>query len=253
MRKLLVIGIGAGNPEYVTIQAIKALNQASVFFVPDKGEEKASLVALRREICERYIERPGYRIVHIEDPVRDPDIADYTERVRVWHEQRTQLLEGAILRELPDHGCGAFLVWGDPSLYDSTLRIVQQLRERARVAFDVEVIPGISSVQALAARHQLILNRVGGAVQITTGRKLSESMPREADDVVVMLDGDCSFRHVPSDDLDIYWGAYLGAPEELLIAGPLAERSEEIQRVRQEAREREGWIMDTYLLRRRQP
>jgi precorrin-6A synthase len=251
MRKLLVIGIGAGNPDYVTVQAIKAMNRASVFFVPDKGDEKQALVALRREICERYIQRPGYRIVGVDDPVRDPNIADYAERVRVWHEQRTELLEQAILRELPDEGCGAFLVWGDPSLYDSTLRIVEQLQLRGRVQFEVEVIPGISSVQALAARHQLILNRVGGAVQITTGRKLSEHLPSEADDVVVMLDGDCSFRHLQQDGLEIYWGAYLGSPEELLVSGPLHERGEEIQRLRAEAREREGWIMDTYLLRKR--
>lgn len=254
MRKLLVIGIGAGDPEYVTVQAIKALNKASVFFVPDKGDEKASLVALRREICERYIEGTGYRFVTIDDPVRDASIADYTERVRRWHEARTALLEDAVLRELPEDDCGAFLVWGDPSLYDSTLRVVEQLRGRGRVAFELDVIPGITSVQALAARHQLILNRVGGAVQITTGRKLSEQgFPREADDVVVMLDGECSFRRVLDEDVEIYWGAYLGTPQEVLIAGPLRERADEIERVRAEARAREAWVMDTYLLRRRTP
>jgi precorrin-6A synthase len=251
MRKLLVIGIGAGDPEQVTVQAIKALNRAQVFFVPDKGEEKAALVALRREICERYIERPGYRIVGIDDPVRDPGIAEYTERVRHWHEQRTERLEEALLHELPEDGCGAFLVWGDPSLYDSTLRILERLTRRKRVSFELEVIPGISSVQALAARHHLVLNRVGGAVQITTGRKLAEQgFPEGVDDVVVMLDGECAFQRVPPEDLSIYWGAYMGTKDELLVAGPLAERGAEIEALRHEARARAGWIMDTYLLRR---
>ncbi|HEX6243240.1 MAG TPA: precorrin-6A synthase (deacetylating) [Polyangiales bacterium] len=257
MRELLVIGVGAGDPEYVTVQAIKALNRASVFFVADKGEDKASLVALRREICERYIERPAYRFVTLDDPVRDPAIQDYAERVRAWHAQRTELLEQAIARELPDNGCGAFLVWGDPSLYDSTLRIVAELKQRGRVQFELTVIPGISSVQALAARHQLILNRIGGAVQITTGRRLiEEGFPHEADDVLVMLDGDCAFRTLPQalqEQLEIYWGAYLGTPDELLAAGPVCEQSEPIQQRRAEAREREGWIMDTYLLRRTRP
>ena len=254
MRKLLVVGIGAGDPEQLTVQAIKALNQASVFFVPDKGEDKAALVALRREICERYIERPGYRFVTLEDPVRDPGVEDYAERGRRWHAERTERLEQAIERELPDAGCGAFLVWGDPSLYDSTLRVVAQLRQRARVPFQLEVIPGISSVQALAARHQLILNRIGGAVQITTGRKLLEQgFPQEADDVVVMLDADCSFRALPEQaqaELEIYWGAYLGTRDELLAAGPVPEQRDAIQQQRAEARARNGWIMDTYLLRR---
>jgi precorrin-6A synthase len=44
--------------------------------------------------------------------------------------------------------CGAFLVWGDPSLYDSTLRIIDQLIARGAVTFEYEVIPGISAIQA---------------------------------------------------------------------------------------------------------
>jgi precorrin-2 methylase len=59
MRKLFVIGIGAGNPDYVTVQAINALNEVDVFFVMEKGQEKEDLVRLRKEICERYVkDRP---------------------------------------------------------------------------------------------------------------------------------------------------------------------------------------------------
>ena len=61
MRKVFVIGIGAGNPDYVTVQAINALNEVDVFFVMDKGHEKEDLVRLRREICERYIKNKSYR------------------------------------------------------------------------------------------------------------------------------------------------------------------------------------------------
>jgi precorrin-2 methylase len=57
MRKIYLIGIGAGNPEYITMQAIKALNLVDVFFFMDKGEAKQDLVNLRKEICERYIEK----------------------------------------------------------------------------------------------------------------------------------------------------------------------------------------------------
>ena len=44
MRRLLIIGIGAGDPEQVTVQAIKALNRADVFFVIDKGAVKQDLM-----------------------------------------------------------------------------------------------------------------------------------------------------------------------------------------------------------------
>ncbi|MBV9577140.1 MAG: precorrin-6A synthase (deacetylating), partial [Chloroflexi bacterium] len=46
MRKVLVIGIGAGNIEHVTVQAINALNRVDVFFITDKGSTTADLVEL---------------------------------------------------------------------------------------------------------------------------------------------------------------------------------------------------------------
>ncbi len=250
MRKLLVIGIGAGDPEYVTVQAIRALNEADVFFVIEKGRETEELVRLRREICERYIEHPSYRIVAVADPPRDRHAPAYRSAVEDWRARRAELWERLIADELSEDGCGAFLVWGDPSLYDSTLAIVDQIRARGTVAFAHEVVPGISSVHALSARHRTPLNRVGGAVQITTGRRLAEGWPEGADDVVVMLDADCSFRHLADDGIEIYWGAYLGTDDEILVSGALRDVGDDIERLRREARERKGWIMDAYLLRR---
>jgi precorrin-6A synthase len=155
-----------------------------------------------------------------------------------------------ITQELADDGCGAFLVWGDPSLYDGTIRIVEQLIDRGTVAFEYEVIPGISSLHALTARHRIPLNRIGEPIHITPGRLLADGMPAGQDNVVVMLDGDCAFRNVTDDDVEIYWGAYLGTPDELLISGPVTAVAAQIELVRAQARERKGWVMDTYLLRR---
>jgi precorrin-6A synthase len=155
-----------------------------------------------------------------------------------------------IRQELGEEERGAFLVWGDPRLYDSTLRIIDRIIARGTVAFEYEVIPGISSVQALAARHRITLNRIGEPVHITTGRKLSEGLPDNINDVIVMLDGECSFNKVNDPGIDIYWGAYLGADDEILVSGNLKERRHEIELIRSEAKSKKGWIMDTYLLRR---
>ena len=111
-------------------------------------------------------------------------------------------------------------------------------------------VPGISAVQALAAAHGLVLNRIGGALTVTTGRRLArEGMT--GDDVVVMLDARCAFADLPDAPVDIFWGAYLGTPDEVLVAGDLAAVKDEIMAVRARERARKGWIMDTYLLRRR--
>jgi precorrin-6A synthase len=251
MRRILVIGIGAGDPEYVTMQAVNALNEASVFFVVDKGDAKGSLLALRDEICRRYIrDQAGYRVVEIPDPPRDRTAAAYESAVGDWHDARALLFEQAIETELPEDAVGAFLVWGDPSLYDSTLRVVERVLARGIVTFDYSVIPGITSVQALAAQHRQTLNRTGEPVHITTGRRLAAGFPVDLDSVLVMLDAGLACQHFEDPELDIHWGAYLGTPDEVLKSGRLIDVADDIARTKQQLKARHGWIMDTYLLRR---
>lgn len=250
MKKILLIGIGAGNPEHITVQAIKALNRAKVFFILDKGYANDDLLRLRRDICERYIERDDYRLVQVRDPEREDDPQSYRNAIEQWHAQRAALFEQLIADEVGEEGIGGFLVWGDPALYDSTLRVLERVLARGRQVFDYEVIPGITSVQALAAQHRVVLNRVGEPIQITTGRRLARQQGAELENVVVMLDAHTTFDRFVDQDLYIYWGAYLGTPDEMLIAGPLREVCEQIKRTRDAARAEKGWIMDTYLLRR---
>ena len=249
MRRILIIGIGAGDPDYLTVQAIEALNQADVFFIPDKGTEKAALRELREEICARFIRQPGYRFVPIAVPARAKS-DDYKADVADWHAAIEARYTALLQSELAEGETGAFLVWGDPALYDSTLRIIQAIDAKAPFPFAYTVIPGITSVQALAAQHRIALNRIGEPVHVTTGRKLGEALPEGADTVVVMLDGEQAFKRLVGQGLEIYWGAYIGTAEEILISGPLDEVAEEIDRRRREAREANGWIMDVYLLRK---
>jgi precorrin-6A synthase len=253
VRRVLLIGIGAGDPDHVTVQAVAALNAFDVLFLVTKGPETEDLTALRRHVVDRHraASRP-YRTVEIADPERPwRQAPDYQAAVGRWREQRVRLWEAAIARELREDETGAFLVWGDPSLYESTLAVVQTVAESGAVALDYDVIPGVSSVHALTARHRIALNRVGRAVQILPARLLDGGMPDGVDDAVVMLDAHAAFASIPADGIDIYWGAYLGTPDEILRSGPLADVAPEIVRVREEAKARKGWLFDTYLLRRR--
>ena len=101
-------------------------------------------------------------------------------------------------------------------------------------------------MQALTARHRIPLNEVGEPGLITTGRQLrAHGLSGSA---VVMLDADCSFRACPADTR-IWWGAYLGTDDELLVAGTVGEVGTRIAALRADARDGHGWIMDTYLLR----
>jgi precorrin-6A synthase len=248
MRKIFVIGIGSGDPDHMTMQAIRALNQVEVFFIPDKGTEKSALRDLRVSICERFIEDGDYRTIGVDVPQRASS-GDYLVGVDEWHGRLADIYGGLFERELGEGEVGAVLVWGDPAIYDSTLRIIERVRARG-LALDFEVIPGISSVQVLAAKHRIALNRIGESVLLTTGRKLAEGFPEQAGSVVVLLDGVQAFASLADQNLEIFWGAYLGTDHEILRSGKLAEVKDEIAAVRKHARERHGWIMDTYLLRK---
>ncbi|MGW8466073.1 precorrin-6A synthase (deacetylating) [Pseudomonas sp. CLCA07] len=250
MRKLLVIGIGAGNPDYITMQAVKALNLVDVFFLMDKGQSKDSLIDLRREICERYITDRDYRFVEAHSPERERGEVDYTISVEDLNLAKQLTFERLINEQMTDDQCAGFLVWGDPSLYDSTIRILQAILASGRCVFEFEVIPGITSVQALAAQHKVPLNRIGRSIEITTGRRLAAGQVSDADSVVVMLDAQDAYHQVADQETEIYWGAYLGTPDEILISGKLKDVADEIERVRKAARLANGWIMDTYLLRK---
>jgi precorrin-6A synthase len=250
VKRLLIIGIGAGDPDHVTVQAIEALNRVDVFFLIDKGADTADLVQLRKEICHRHIENPAYRMVEVADVDHDLGGPGYRQAVADWHEGRVALYERLLTDELADGQCGGILAWGDPTLYDSTLRIIDEIVARGTVELDHEVIPGISSVSVLAARHRIPLNGVGRPVHITTGRRLADGLPAGLDSVVVMLDSKGAFLEIDDTDMEIFWGAYLGTADEILIAGRLSECKGEIERTRADARARKGWLFDTYLLRR---
>jgi precorrin-6A synthase len=249
VRTVSVVGIGAGNPEHITVQAINTLNTVDVVFMTDKGDAARELTDLRRAICERYITGSSYRVVTMAEPDRDRGAAAYEPAVDDWRTRRAVIYERAIAEELGEQDHGAFLAWGDPAFYDSTVHVLDEVLARGAVTFELQVIPGISSVQALAARHKTSLTRTGRPVHITTGRLLARGFPANADDVVVMLDSGCAFTEVDGD-LEIYWGAYIGSEDEILISGRVADVGQEIAAARADARRRHGWIMDTYLLRR---
>jgi precorrin-6A synthase len=252
--RALVIGIGSGNPDHLTREAVAALNQVDIFLVADKGAAKHDLVELRKEICRAVITHDDYRFVEVPDPERGADrernSAEYQTGVAAWHEARARRYAEIIATEVDDGGTIGLLVWGDPAIYDSTIRIVDLIKNHA-VDLDLAVIPGISSIQLLAARHKIILNRVGKPIHITTGRRLLDEYSPALGDVVVMLDGDlaCSELLDQFGDLTIYWAAQLGLPDESLIAGQLSDVIKEIRAKRATIRELRGWVMDTYLLR----
>ncbi len=290
MRRVLVIGIGMGQASQLTFRAAEALGQADLFLLLEKGEAAAGLVALREGLLARFA-KPGHRVVRAPSPRRlrpplpageaDADAgaardATYRASVAAWHGERAALLAEWLARELPEDGTAAILVWGDPMLYDSTLRVLEGARAvlarrqvdgpadgqadwgagggslppEAPAGFTVEVVPGLSALQMLCAAHSIPLNGVGEPVLVTTGRRVAERTP-DAPAFAVLLDDGSGLSALLARGWtgEVWWGACLGTPDEALLAGPLTEVGVAILNARAAIRARLGWVMDVWLAR----
>jgi precorrin-6A synthase len=248
MIALSLIGIGTGNPDHLTRAAEAAMRAADLILLPRKRAETAELLDLRAAICAAVV---GGTVptATFDIPGRDP-VLPYLDGVAAWHDAIAAAWCAAITRHLPDGGRVALLVWGDPSLYDSSLRIAARLGAGA-MPVTVEVVPGITSLQALAAAHAVPLTALGDPLLVTTGRRLTaEGWPAGIEMVAVMLDSVCAFERLDPAGTTIWWGAYLGMAQQSLLAGPLGATAPAIRDERTLLRARHGWIMDCYLLRR---
>lgn len=248
MAELWLVGIGTGNPDHLTGEGRAAIRDADLILLPRKGADKADLADLRRAIVAAVAADAGTQappVAAFDMPRRATD-RPYPDAVDDWHAAIARRWTDTLAAH-PGARRVALLVWGDPSLYDSTLRIAARLDPAPLV----RVVPGITALQALTAAHAIPLNTVGGAVTITTGRQLRDhGWPAGAETVAVMLDGTCAFRTLDGAEFDIWWGAFLGMEQQVLRHGRLDAVADEIVRTRAAARQAHGWIMDTYLLRR---
>ena len=137
--KLYGVGVGPGDPELLTLKAVRVLREADVVMVPDSV--KADKTALH--IAAGYLE--GKTVETVATPmVRDKAVVDaaYTaaaERICALLDQGKSV---------------AFLTLGDPTVYSTYMYIHEKVLARG---CDVEVVPGVPSFCAAAARLNLSL------------------------------------------------------------------------------------------------
>jgi precorrin-2/cobalt-factor-2 C20-methyltransferase len=131
--KVLGLGVGPGDPELITVKALRRLREAAVVAYP-APENGASFA---RAIVARWLS-PAQREIVIRIPIesaRFPAQAVYDEAAR------------RIAAELEGGSSVAVLCQGDPFFHGSFMYLFARLAER----FPVEVVPGVSSLTACAA------------------------------------------------------------------------------------------------------
>jgi precorrin-6A synthase len=249
MITLNLIGMGSGSPQHLTLEGIAALKAADLILLPDKGDEKAELLAVRETLCAEVLDASP-KMAHFKVPQRADD-PSYLQAVHHWHDAIAAHWQAQINEHLPTGGQVALLIWGDPSLYDSSLRIAERLPGLG-MPVTIRVVPGITSVQALTAAHGIALNSLAGSVLFTTARQLrQQGWPEGQERIVVMPDAGGAFAVLEGAHYDIWWGAYVGMPQQVLIKGRLDQVAADIIQRRANLRAQHGWIMDVYLLARR--
>jgi precorrin-6A synthase len=248
-RRVVLIGIGPGAPDQVTVEAVRAMNEVDFFVVTEKARPNGDpLAAARTALLARHMTGEPTVIV-VEDPERDrspTDGASYARAVTAWHAARADRYAAALAAHPGDAG---FLVWGDPALYDSTIRVLERVVDA--VDATLEVVPGVSSLSALAARHKIVPHGIGEPLHITTGRRLPDAVTQGHPAIAVLLSRSLAeLRALEPTGWLIWWAANLGTPSEHLEAGPLADTLPAIETARAAAKHEAGWLMDIYLLRR---
>jgi precorrin-2/cobalt-factor-2 C20-methyltransferase len=173
------VGIGPGDPELMTLKAVRVLKGVAVIAVP-KSKEKATSLAL--DIIRGVIDLTGKEIVELIFPMK----RDQMELVEAWDESGRQVVE-----RLEGGRDVAFITIGDPLFHSTFIYLLEALcRERPKDRpYNIEVIPGISSVNAASALSCTPLAKSGERMAIipaTYGdEKLKETI--EEFDTVVLL------------------------------------------------------------------
>lgn len=245
-KKVYIIGIGPGDPKYLTLEAYEIIKKAKNFIIPLKKGPKEELTKIREKVIEFCKEgNTDYRIIKVEFPERKKG-GSYKLEVESWRKEKASIL-AEILKDV-DEAC--FLVLGDPSLYDGHIEIFKEVSKN--LPMEIEVIPGISTINLLSAKHKISLTKVAETLVITTPRPLRKQKEISRN-TVVFLDNYETFKLFKDDsELMIYWGAYIGTEKEVLFNGKLSQCWQELVELRRKLKEKHGYIMETYLLTKKE-
>lgn len=188
--KLYVIGVGPGDPELLTLKAARIIRSVPVLFVP-KGREEGTSLAL--SIIQGAVSTEGKQIVELHFPM--VKTAPHSGPLpRVEREAATAALEAkwsdavdAVLKYLDEGKDAAFITIGDPSIYSTFFYLYDRLLEK-RPGLEVEFIPGISSINASAARAGLSLGLGNERIAVLPANYLDslQDMLERFDTVVLM-------------------------------------------------------------------
>ncbi len=175
MGKFYGVGVGPGEPDLISVKAVKVLNSVSVIYAAHSPKNSYSLA---KEIISHHVNK-DIPIVRLDFPMtrKKEELTD------AWKRNARRIY--STLSEGQD---AAFVTLGDPMVY-STFGYIMRYIMKLAPGLEIDIIPGISSYQAAAALSKTVLAEAEGSFSVISAAmgagKLKELMGRT--DTVVML------------------------------------------------------------------
>jgi len=208
--RLVGVGMGPGDPELVTVRAVRVLQEADLVVVPvmtavEPGRAEATV---RAYVTHDRLQRLVFAL--------DDRGGASAARTRAWQDAADLVAEA-----LRSKGCVAFATLGDPNVYSTFTYLADAVRGQLP-GVDVSTVPGITAMQDLAARSGTVLcegTESLALLPLTAGLVAFDAALTHFDTVVAYKGG----RHMPAvlDQLrrhdridDAVFGAALGLPDQ---------------------------------------
>lgn len=195
------VGMGPGDPELLTLKAVRAIREADWIAMPDTGMGSSAVTAIAGDLLE------GKRVLKLYMPMRGGRDS--------WRDAHAQAVE-ALSERLEAGENVAYLVLGDPMLYATGSYLMAMLADR----FETRVIPGVTSMCAAAARLKVPLCEDRQRLQVWPGFPEGSALP---DGNVVVMKANGKLREIlaAGEGREMYLARNIGMEGE--YAGPLRD------------------------------
>jgi precorrin-2/cobalt-factor-2 C20-methyltransferase len=155
MGKLYGLGVGPGDPELITLKAVRILKTVDTVFAASSAKNEYSL-ALR--IVEPHIsEKTSVKLLPF------PMSQDRAVLEEAWKDNAIKVI--AELRQGRD---AAFITIGDPMIYSTCGYLIREIQKQSPESV-IETVPGITSYQAAAAASNISLVEGKESLLIVSG------------------------------------------------------------------------------------